>query len=169
MKRFDKIVWKDIPEYEGLYQVSNLGTVKSLYYGKERILKMSVDNTGYYNVSLRKNKKQKTAMVHKLVAICFLNHKPNRYSLIIDHINDNKLDNRIENLQIVTNRYNSHKTQGKYSSMFKGVSWNKFAKKWVSTIRLNGKKKFLGYFDNEYDAHFIYQSELLKIEQGGNK
>lgn len=164
----NNIVWKDIPGYEGLYQINNYGIVKSLYYGKEKILKMSIANTGYYNVSLRNNKNQKTAMVHKLVAICFLNHQPNGYKLVIDHINDNKLDNRVENLQIVTNRFNSHKTQGKYSSKFKGVSWNKFANKWVSTIRINSKKKYLGYFDNELDAHFTYQSELLKLENGGN-
>ena len=161
----NNIIWKDIPGYEGLYQINNYGIVKSLYYGKEKILKMSIANTGYYNVSLRNNKKQKTEMVHKLVAICFLNHQPNGYALVIDHINDNKLDNRVKNLQIVTNRFNSHKTQGKYSSMYKGVSWSKWANKWVSTIRINGNKKYLGYFDNEFDAHLAYESELNKIHQ----
>ena len=95
-------IWKDVPGYESLYQVSSLGRVKSLqrYVNnnggkqllKERLLKFGLSK-GYYNVVLYKNKKNKNIKVHKLVAMAFLNHKPNGYELVIDHINNNKLDN----------------------------------------------------------------------------
>ena len=155
-------IWKDIPEYEGLYQVSNLGRVKSLMFNKEKILKQANTN-GYLQVRLCKNKIKKF-LVHQLVSMAFLNHKPCGFNLVIDHINDNPSDNRVENLQIVTQRYNCRKTQGKYSSQFKGVSWNKQKKKWHSLISMNGKRKFLGTFTDEYEAHLAYQNALKQIE-----
>ena len=138
-------IWKDIPNYNGLYQVSNLGRVKSLpkkkynhkgfYISKERILTLNNDgNYGYLTVVLYKNKIRKTFKVHKLVAMSFLNHNPCGYKLVVDHINDNPLDNRVENLQLITQRENTFKTQGKYTSQYKGVSWCKLTEKWMSQI-----------------------------------
>ena len=71
-----KEIWKDIKDYDGIYQVSNLGRVKSLKFSKERILKDYVDTRGYLNLSLNKNGKKKTYRVHKLVAVAFLGHEP---------------------------------------------------------------------------------------------
>jgi len=163
-------IWKDIPNYEGIYQVSNLGNVKSLsrenYSGKgmkiskERILKQHLDNRYYYQVKLYKDKKLKTFKVHKLVAMAFLNHTPCGYKLVVDHINDNSLDNRIENLQVVSQRHNAFKTQGKYTSQYKGVLWDKERNKWQAKIYVNGKTKYLGRFDSEYEAHLKYQEAL---------
>ena len=166
--------FRDIPGYEGLYQVSNLGNVKSLlkeinhFRGgdrimKERILKPGIGNNGYYVVGLSKKGKPKTFTIHKLVAIVFLNHIPNGYKLVIDHINNIKTDNRVENLRVVTNRENVFKKQGDYSSQYKGVSFNKTNKKWVTQILINGKSKYLGSFTNEYDAHLKYQETLKTI------
>jgi hypothetical protein len=155
-------IWKDIPEYEGLYQVSNLGRVKSLMFNKEKILKQANTN-GYLQVRLCKNKIKKF-LVHQLVSMAFLNHKPCGFNLVIDHINDNPSDNRVENLQIVTNRYNTCKTQGKYSSQYKGVWWSKDKQKWRAGILINKKPKFLGYFTDEKEAHLAYQNALKKIE-----
>ena len=101
---------------------------------------------------------------HQIVAITFLGHKPCGYILVVDHINDNKLDNRVENLQIVTNRFNCRKTQGRYSSQYKGIYWDKNAKKWRSSIIINGKPKHLGLFIDEYEAHLTYQNALKNIE-----
>ena len=102
-----KEVWKDIRGYEGLYQVSNLGRVKSLNYkrtGKERILKITKDRNGYYLVNLRKNNKTKMFKVHYLVADNFI---PNPYNKPeIDHINTNPSDNRVENLRWATREEN---------------------------------------------------------------
>jgi hypothetical protein len=162
-------IWKDVPDYEGLYQVSNLGRVRSLprqLCGKNvKIRKLQNDYKGYRVVDLYCNKIRKIKKVHQLVAMAFLGHKPCGMYLIIDHINDNKLDNRVENLQIVTPRYNARKTQGKYSSQYKGVSWSKSKKKFQASIFEKNKSIFLGLFENEYDAHLAYQNALQNLEQ----
>lgn len=152
-------IWKDIPEYDGLYQVSNLGNVKSFFFGKERILKQTSDKKGYLYVAL----KGKKIRVHQLVAIAFLNHKPCGLKYVVDHINDVKFDNRLENLQVVTNRFNIRKTQGSGSSQYKGVHWCKTSSRWISSIRINGKRNRLGSFKNEYDAHLAYQNKLKEL------
>lgn len=102
-----KEVWKDILGYEGLYQVSNWGRVKSLNYnrtGNERILKPGLGNRGYYFVNLCKNGKQKSVHIHRLVAEAFLCKIPK--GLVVNHLNQNKQDNRLENLEIVTQKEN---------------------------------------------------------------
>ena len=73
-------------------------------------------------------------------------------------------DNRVENLQIVTSRFNNRKTQGKYSSKYKGVHWNKQNKKWKVEITINKKIKYLGLFIDEYEASLTYQNALKNIE-----
>jgi hypothetical protein len=69
-------IWKDVPNYDGFYQVSNLGNVKSFYKKNEKILKQGINRYGYKFVSLSKNNKQKTIKTHQLVAMAFLNHTP---------------------------------------------------------------------------------------------
>jgi hypothetical protein len=164
-------IWKDIPDYEGLYQVSNLGRVKSIKNKDNiKILKKFRAGNYYHGVALCKNGKKKTTAVHKLVAITFLNHKPCGFKFVIDHINDIKTDNRVENLQIVTSRYNSCKTQGKYLSKYKGVSIDKIKYKdkiyiyYRARILINNKDVPLGTYKNEYDAHLAYQEALNKYQ-----
>ena len=167
-------IWKDIPGYEGIYQVSNLGNVKSLsremirgkdkFISKERILKPGNNSRGYLQVILSKDKIQKSKTIHKLVAMAFLNHKPDgTHKLVVDHINNNSLDNRVENLQIISQRKNAYKTQGKYSSKYKGVSWSKQRKKWVVQIYINGKRCNLGFYKTELEGSYVYQNELNNI------
>lgn len=158
-----KELFKDIKGFEELYQVSNLGNVKSLKYGKERILKGGVHSCGYLGVCLYKDKKTHVKKVHKLVAIAFLDHQPDGHRLVIDHVNNIKTDNRLENLQIITQRENTSKDQKNTSSQYTGVCWNKQRNKWESRIRINGKKKYLGLFTNEYEAHLAYQAELKNL------
>lgn len=82
--------------YEGLYEVSDLGRVRSLKYGEKRFLKPDVTKKGYLRVSLCKGGKQKWFKVHRLVAQAFV---PNIFKLNeVNHINENKKDNRAENL-----------------------------------------------------------------------
>jgi hypothetical protein len=170
----EKEIWKDIPEYEGLYQVSNLGNVKSLpkkwemAYGainqhNGKILKPWLVGRGYCVVSLHKNKICKKKYIHQLVAITFLNHKPNGYELVVDHINNNKSDNRAENLQIVTTRYNVSKAKNG-SSKYTGVHFDKKRKKWICGIQYNSKKITLKECDDENEANLIYQKALFEIE-----
>jgi hypothetical protein len=101
-------IWKDIQDYEGLYQVSNLGRVKSLvrvhYCKKERILTNIKLPNGYIYVRLCKDGKGKNVRVHRLVAVAFI---PNPENLPqIDHINADKTNNNVNNLRWVTAKEN---------------------------------------------------------------
>ena len=155
--------WKDIPEYEGLYQVSNLGNIKSFKFGKEKLLKLNASSNDYLITRLCKNNKPKTFKVHQLMAITFLNHTPCKLDLVVNHINFNKQDNRLDNLEIVTNRVNSNRKHLKSTSKYTGVSWHKNEKKWQVVFRIDNKLKHFGYFENEIDAKNVYQKEINKI------
>jgi len=109
----EKEVWKDVIGYEGLYQVSNLGNLKSFWNKTERILRPTKNGRGYMKVILYKSDTKKQITVHQLVSIAFLNHVPNGNKLVIDHINDNKTDNRLDNLQVVTQSFNLKKRNKK--------------------------------------------------------
>lgn len=97
-------IWKDIKNYENLYQISNMGNVKSLHYGKERILKTSHDKRGYPIVDLRKNGCRWTVHVHRLVANAFICNLAKKST--VNHKNEIKTDNRVENLEWFTNTEN---------------------------------------------------------------
>ena len=158
-------IWKDVPGYEGSYQVSNLGRVKSLKLNKEKILKPGLDRNGYLQVNLCCERKFKAIRVHQLVAMAFLNHEPCGYNgLIVDHKDNDKLNNRLSNLQLISARYNTSKDK-KGSSKYTGVSWSKASNKWLSTIAINGKIKNLGYFSCELAAASAYQKKLAEISK----
>lgn len=104
-----KRIWKDIPGFEGLYQVSNDGKVRSLNYnrtGKKQILKQSMDRGGYKMVQLWKNNKKETCKVHRLVAQTFIPN-PNNWPQV-NHKDENKSNNHISNLEWCTQEYNSN-------------------------------------------------------------
>ena len=99
----DKEIWKDIKGYENLYQISNLGRVKSLpkYHKKnESIMKYTL-RSGYRTLVLRKNSKRKSKQIHRLVAEAFI-PKNGEDKVCVNHKNGNKLDNRVENLEWVS-------------------------------------------------------------------
>jgi hypothetical protein len=155
--------FRDIPGYEGQYQVSNIGNVKSLKWDKERLLKPGITNNGYYYVVLFKDGKSKNYAIHQLVAMAFLNHKlDGTYNIVVDHINNDKLDNRVENLQLTTNRHNTSKDR-KGTSKYIGVCFYKKYNKWVASIAINGKAIHLGYFNCEMHAGVTYQKALRNI------
>lgn len=157
-----KEVFKDIPNYNGIYQVSNFGNVKSLMYSSERILKSYVQQSGYLKVNLFKNKKSKSFEIHQLVAMAFLNHKPNYFEKVVDHKNGIRSDNNLENLQIITQRENSSKDKKGFSK-YVGVYLNKTKKRWAAYIRINGNKVFLGLFIDEKEAGKMYDKALENI------
>ena len=110
----NKEIWGDIPNYEGLYQASNSGRIKSLdkivndnggkLLVKGRILKPSIDDKGYLQIVLTKNGKRKSYKIHRLIALTFISN-PNKL-LEVNHKNEIKLDNRVENLEWCTHKYN---------------------------------------------------------------
>ena len=165
-------IWKDILGYEGFYQVSNLGNVKRLsvlklngrYYSlcKEKILNTTTSN-GYKQLTLYSNGVKKTRMIHQLVAESFLNHIACGSKLVINHKDFNKLNNCVDNLEIVTTRENSNKKHLKSTSKYVGVYWHKLSCKWASSIYKDRKIKHLGLFDNEYDAHLAYEKALKDL------
>ena len=164
-------VWKDITGYEGAYQVSTLGRVRSLdrialdgRNVKGVILKQNKTGIGYLGVGLHKNGKQRTKKVHQLVAVTFLNHKPCGFNgLIVDHIDNNPLNNKLSNLQLTTNRHNVSKDKNDYTSKYTGVSWDKTNNKWRSAIIIDGKYNLLGRFHCELKAHLVYQNKLKEL------
>ena len=166
-------IFKTIEGFEG-YEVSNLGRVKSLkrkikhssgsfFISKERFLKPYVSTGGYLRVNLSKKCKTKQKKIHQLVAIAFLKHKPCGMKLVVDHINNVKTDNRLDNLQVVTHRYNVSKSAPKGSSKYTGVRYIKKNKNWRAQIVINGKYNHLGVFTDEIEAAQAYQNALKKL------
>jgi hypothetical protein len=113
MKYLENEIWKDIPNYEGLYQVSNLGRVKALervftrkdgieIRRNERIVNQTLNT--YYYVQLRKDRKNIHFAVHRLVCMAFYPN-PNNYPCV-NHKDENKLNNNVDNLEWCTQKYN---------------------------------------------------------------
>ncbi len=156
--------WKDIPDYKGIYQVSNLGRIRSLKFNKVKYLKRILNANGRYSVNLYKQKRMTSNnRVSVLIAKAFLNHTPCGHKLVVDHIDNNKLNDKLYNIQVITNRENLSKDKKRGTSKYIGVCWSKREQKWTSQIRINGKKKGLGYYKTEQEASQAYQNELKKL------
>lgn len=129
-----KEIWKDIPDYEGLYQASNLGNIRSINsrWGKRstpRIVKQQLTKKGYKRISLSKNNKHNLFMVHRLIYETFNDKIEN--DLEINHKNYNRADNNIKNLELL-----NHKDNVRYSKAIKVYQYDlngNFIKKWNST------------------------------------
>lgn len=134
-------IWKNINNYKGLYQVSNLGRVKSLErivvcnqgkrVVKEKILKYNLDRYGYLSVVLCINGLCKRYTVHRLVYETFRGKAP--YWMQVNHINEDKTDNRLCNLNIMTAKQNSN--------------WGTRNERAGVNISLSKKAKNYGYFE----------------------
>jgi len=160
-------IFKDIPNYEGLYQAGNLGSIKSFRLKKPRLLSQKIKKSGYKGVRLYKNNVGKSFLTHQLMAITFLNHKPCGLKSVIDHIDNDKSNNKANNLQVITQRENASKDRFRinYSSKYLGVTWCKKNSKWRSKIVINNKNKHLGFFTDEYEANLAYQTALKELLQ----
>ena len=118
-------IWKDISDYEGVYQISNLGRVKSFHKNSPQILKAHISPTGYYKIQLKMNNVCKCVYIHRLVAEAFV---PNPNNLPeVNHKNEDKLCNESWNLEWCTHSYNNS-----YGNK------NNKNKKRVAKLNLNG-------------------------------
>lgn len=137
-------IWKDIEGYEGLYQVSNMGRVKSLgnggtnqHKGKETIMKQQLSRR-YLSLILVKNKEKKRFRVHRLVAQAFIPNPDNLPQ--VNHKNEIKTDNRVENLEFCDAIYNHN-----YGTINKRIS----------EAQINHKKKSIPIYQFTIDGKFV--------------
>ena len=137
-----KEIWKPIEGYPD-YEVSSMGRVKSLKYGKEKILKNCKDGKGYLYVNLCKEGKPKNYFIHRLVAQAFL---PNPNNLPqVNHRNENKTDNRVENLEYCDSKYNINfgtRTEKTQKPILQFTKNGDFIKKWNSATQIQRELGF---------------------------
>lgn len=122
-----KEIWKPILNYEGLYEVSNWGRIKSFKFGKERILKPGTNKYGYLIVILCKNGKVKHFYVHRLVAEAFIPN-PHNYPCM-NHKDECKTNNNVNNLEWCTYTYNNN-----YGTKIERISKNRDTSKYFKPI-----------------------------------
>ena len=157
-------IWKDVivdreekNKYKGLYQVSNYGNVKNLK--RNKLLSLNAQKDGYVRVNLKKNKEQKSYAVHRLVALVFIYNIDNCKE--INHKDENRLNNCVENLEWCTAKYNSN-----YGNRNKKISeWNKG----IAHSRNGIKKIYKGRKVIDLITKKIYEnSNQYAIEKGIN-
>lgn len=140
-------VWKNIEGIDG-YQISSFGNVKSFKYKTARLLKPSKTKNGYLTVKI--GHPQKNKYIHLLVAEAFLQYKPTDRTIVCDHKDNNKENNNLENLQIITNRENTTKDK-KNKTGYNGVrlsSKNRFQ----ARLTINKQRITIGYFSSPVEA-----------------
>lgn len=145
--------FKDIDNYPG-YQISNYGNVKSMKYSIPRILKPATGMKGYLYVNICDyDKKYKKHYIHRLVASSFIRVMIKGEQ--IDHKDSDKLNNKLNNLDIVDNRINQLRNK---RAILPGVS--KLGNRWRSRVQLNKKIIPIGTFDTPEEAHEAYKNKL---------
>jgi len=165
-------LYKNVVGFEGFYEISNAGNIratekiKNNQYGEfilpTKILSPKNNGRGYLAICLIKNKIKTTHKIHRIVAMAFMSNF--NKDLQVNHINGIKTDNRIENLELCSNRENgTHKFLSKSkTSKYVGISFCKGRNKWQSCIQVNGKSIFLGRFKTELEAADAYRIYLSK-------
>ncbi len=159
-------IWKDVVDFEGLYQVSNMGNVRSLNYrntGKEGVLKPQKHNRGYLCINLSKEGKCKTFTIHRLVAEAFIPNIDNKPD--IDHINTIRDDNRVENLRWVTKKENNNNELSRKhnSEARKGKHHTEESKKKMSESRKGKDNHRKGKHHSEETKTKMSESRKKKV------
>lgn len=168
-------IWKNIPNFEGLYQVSDHGRVRSVdrlsYQSNcKKPHKLSgtdmsqyISKHGYMRIGLKKNQYN----VHRLVMMAFVGES----ELLVDHIDENKQNNNLSNLRYCTPRENTLFSTTKenksknYKSKYTGVTQENKTGKWISRISIKGERVYLGFYGTELEAHKAYQKSLNEITE----
>lgn len=155
-------IWKAIDGYKN-YQVSSYGNVKNTH--TNRLLKPLGNKNGYQYISLCKGAKPKFYLLHRLVALTFLENPEKKRC--VDHINKQKRNNNVSNLRFATHSENAQNVSArrskKLSSIYKGVAHHKASNKFIAYINLNGIRYNLGYYRNEIDAGKAYNTKALEL------
>jgi hypothetical protein len=159
--------WIPITNYPD-YEISDLGKVRCIRPDYKQELKISTMRKGYLGVWLRKhpgdkNEGRDLVTIHKLMATSFLGWDPTKSELQIDHINEDKTDNRLVNLQIITMRKNVSRSM---SNLY-GTGVSKRGNKFRARINVNKKTIALGTFFTKEEAQRAYQEAVQKYD--GNK
>ena len=158
-----------IKEIEGYpkYFVDTDGYVWSTKSGTIKKLSGGINGNGYHTVGMYTDGIDATKKVHQLVAIAFMGHVPNNYTSIVDHIDGCRTNNKLSNLQIISQRENLSKD--KIRSLPTGVY--RIKDKTYSQIRIGNKKVHLGTFKTPEEAGERYQLALINIHlfNGNNK
>lgn len=144
MENFDNEQWRDIAGYEGMYQVSDLGRVRSKHSGEWKVLRCGTLPKGYLMVNLHQDGKRKCVTVHRLVANAFIPNSDETKTQI-NHKNEVKTDNRVENLEWCTASYNQtyndlnlRKKNGKRRKIAKLYDPNLSIPKNIEIFKANG-------------------------------
>tara|TARA_R110001632_G_scaffold214708_1_gene341504 strand:- start:74 stop:514 length:441 start_codon:yes stop_codon:yes gene_type:complete len=142
-------IYKEYP-IDSRYKVSNLGNIIG---AKGSVLKPYKEKSGYLKVNVGKNNRT----IHQLVAETFLGYKRDgTTTIVVDHINEIKTDNRLTNLRLVSNRGNL--SNRKRVSKYVGVT--KFRNKWMSTVTIDSKLKYLGLYLTQEEARDAREQHL---------
>lgn len=155
-----KEIWKPIPNYEGLYEISDLGNVKSLKKSKHKIKKPYLQNRYLHCCLIGKNKKLSKFQVHRLVMLAFVGDS----NLTVDHINGITTDNSLFNLEYVSGEENTkrrdEKRRIKNGKIGVYISCNKYI---CANISLGKKNLYLGTYPSVELAqlHYDYAKKLI--------
>ena len=158
-------IFIDIKNFEGKYQISNLGNVKSLCWGKERILKNKYDKDCYTYVNLYNNelKKNTYKTSHRLVAENFISNPDNKSC--VDHIDGDITNNNLKNLRWATRAENAFNTkkQTRNKSGYKGVIRIKSSNKFKAAIKKGNDYFYLGVFASAKEAGDAYDTKAKEL------
>ena len=147
--------FKKVPKFSN-YRVNTLGQVWS--DKRNQLMKGSIKNNGYRQVTLTSDEGgYKNYSVHQVVAMTFLGHKPNGLEVVVDHINHNKLDNRLENLQLISNRENLSKDS--YKSKRSGLPSN------ITTKSGGGYRFMYFYVSKQFAWSFKTLDEAIEMSE----
>ena len=156
-----KEIWKEIPGYPR-YEISTHGRIKSFVRNAPTILKTSINKRGYLVVGIRRLSTSSPSKVHQLMAITYLDHNPCGHKVVIDHIDGNKLNNHICNLQLITNRENCSK-DSKNKSGYVGVCYDRG--KYRVSITINKRIIALGRYTDPRKGSKVYQLAIKNIDK----
>jgi hypothetical protein len=157
--------WISVLGYENIYEVSNFGRVRNISKFNNRILKPTKSKDGYLYHELSFNYVRHYKKIHRIVAESFLGKHEFK---CVNHIDGNKLNNSILNLEWISTRENCvHRSlMFKKSSKYPNVTWDKEHSKWRAQVYINGKQKYIGIFEDEEQA---YQKLCLFLHDKGIK